>query len=396
MRVLFLTHRLPYAPNRGDRIRAFHILHQLRRSADVDLVSLVHDSEEESHAEALRTIATVTTARVPRRRNLARAVTALPTSTPLTHVLLDSPEIPGVLRRIVAERRPDVVLAYCSGMARFALLPPLADIPFVLDMVDLDSVKWTEMARTARPPKRWIYGREARLLERFEANAIRRARSTLVVNDRECDAVARLAPGARIHVVGNGIDVSGLRSPTTPAGYPIVVFCGVMNYAPNEEGARWLAREVWPTVRTQRPAARLVLAGANPTAAVRALASADSTVTVTGTVDDIRPHLWRAAVAAAPLFMARGIQNKVVEAIAAGLPCVVTTAVREGLPDQIMRACVVEDDAARFAGALIALLDESPADRRAVVERADLHALEWSTQLAPLQGILRDAIGAGT
>ena len=96
MRVLFLTHRLPYAPNRGDRIRAFHILHHLRRSADVDLVSLVHDPEEESHAEALRTIATVTTARVPRRRNLARAVTALPTSTPLTHVLLDSPEIRSV------------------------------------------------------------------------------------------------------------------------------------------------------------------------------------------------------------------------------------------------------------------------------------------------------------
>jgi len=289
-----------------------------------------------------------------------------------------------------------VVLAYCSGMARFALLPPLAGIPFVLDMVDLDSVKWTEMARTARAPKRWIYGREARLLERFEAQAIRRARTTLVVNERERDAVARLAPAARIEVVGNGIDVSGLRSPTTPAGDPVVVFCGVMNYAPNEEGARWLAREVWPIVRAQRPAARLVLAGANPTAVVRALASADPTVTVTGTVDDIRPYLWRAAVAAAPLFMARGIQNKVVEAIAAGLPCVVTTAVREGLPDQIMGACVVEDDAARFAGALVALLDESPADRRAVAERADLQALEWSTQLAPLQGILRDAIATGT
>jgi sugar transferase (PEP-CTERM/EpsH1 system associated) len=395
MRVLFLTHRLPYAPNRGDRIRAFHILHHLSRCAEVDLVSLVHDREEESHAAALRTIATVATARVPRLRNMARAVTALPTGTPLTHVLLDSPEIQGALRRIVAQHRPDVVLAYCSGMARFALLPPLDNIPFVLDMVDLDSVKWTEMSRKARLPWRWIYAREARLLKRFEAEAIRRARATLVVNDRERDAVAALAPEARIAVLGNGVDVASLRAPSAPSDEPLVIFCGVMNYAPNEEGARWLAREVWPILRARRPDARLVLAGASPTSAVRALASADSTVTVTGTVDDIRPYLWRAAVAAAPLFLARGIQNKVVEAIAAGLPCVVTSAVHEGLPNEITRACVVEDDAARFAGALIRLLDESPADRRALAERADLQRLEWSAQLAPLLGILRDAAGSG-
>src|SRR5204862_3411890 len=101
----------------------------------------------------------------------------------------------------------------------------------------------------------------------------------------------------------------------------------------------------------QRPAARLVLAGANPTAAVRALANADATITVTGTVDDIRRYLWRAAVAAAPLFMARGIQNKVVEAIAAGLPCVVTSAVEGGLPNEVKCACVVQDKAAGFADA---------------------------------------------
>lgn len=395
MRVLFLTHRLPYAPNRGDRIRAFHILHHLSRGADVDLVSLVHDREEESHAAELRAIATVATARVPRLRNMLRAAAALPTSTPLTHVLLDSPEIHGILRRIVAQRRPDVVLAYCSSMARFALLPPLDDIPFVLDMVDLDSLKWTEMSGRSRGPWRSIYAREARVLKRFETDATRRARATLVVNDRERDAVAALAPAARIHVVGNGVDVAALRPSGPPASEPTVIFCGVMNYRPNEEGACWLAREVWPTVRARRPGARLVLAGASPTAAVLALASADSTVTVTGTVDDVRPHLWRAAVAAAPLSMARGIQNKVVEAIAAGLPCVVTSAVDEGLPNEIKGACAVENDAAGFAGALIRFLGASPAERRAIAERADLRGLEWPAQLAPLLGILRDASGSG-
>jgi sugar transferase (PEP-CTERM/EpsH1 system associated) len=395
MRVLFLTHRLPYAPNRGDRIRAFHILHHLRRDFEVDLVSLAHDQEEESRADALHTVATVTTARVPRLRNLARALTALPTGTPLTHVLLDSPEIWDSLRRIVAQRRPDVVLAYCSGMARFALLPPLAGIPFVLDMVDLDSVKWAEMAKKARPPKRWIYAREARLLRRFETQAIRRARATLVVAERERDAVLALVPDARVVAIGNGVDTASLSPPSPPADSTAVIFCGVMNYQPNEEGARWLARDVWPLVRARRPDATLILAGANPTAAVKALGDESGGVTVTGTVDDVRPYLWRSAVAAAPLFVARGLQNKVVEAIAAGLPCVVTSAVREGLPDDITRACTVEDDAAKFAGALIGLLDKSPADRRAVAERADLRGLEWSARLSPLPGILRDAIAIG-
>ena len=114
---------------------------------------------------------------------------------------------------------------------------------------------------------------------------------------------------------------------------------GVMNYAPNVEGAVWLAREVWPIVRSARPDARLTLIGASPSAEVVALASDRTGVVVTGTVPDVRPYLWRAAVAAAPLQIARGIQNKVLEAVAAGLPCVVTPQVAEGLPREVVPAC---------------------------------------------------------
>ena len=153
MRLLFLTHRLPYAPNRGDRIRAYHTLQMLRRRARVDVVSLVHDAEEASHVDDMRDLAeTVHAAPVDKVRNYFAGALSLATTRPLTHALLNSLSLPPILQRLVAERRPDVVLAYCSGMARFALEPPLAGLPLVIDLLDVDSLKWRALAATARPP----------------------------------------------------------------------------------------------------------------------------------------------------------------------------------------------------------------------------------------------------
>ncbi len=392
MRVLLLTHRLPYAPNRGDRVRAFHILHTLARRMDVDLVSLVHDAEEESHAHEMRRQGlSVTTAMVPRLANLGRGVPALLTSKPLTHVLLNAPGLTPALRRLVEHRPPDVVLAYCSGMARFAVEPPLNHHPFVLDMVDVDSCKWASLAATAAVPRRWVFGREARLLARFERLAATRARSTLVVNERERAALARLAPDRPLYIVPNGVDVAGLRPTTPPGNDPKVVFCGVMNYAPNEEAVRWFVRSVWPQVRAAHPTTRFLVVGADPGSSIRALAAADSSITVTGRVPDVRPYLWQAAVSVAPITMSRGIQNKVIEAIAAELPCVVTSPVVEGLPSELLDACVVADTAETFAAEVNRLLDLPPAARREMARQADLSGLDWRATLAPLPGLLEAA-----
>jgi glycosyltransferase involved in cell wall biosynthesis len=172
-------------------------------------------------------------------------------------------------------------------------------------------------------------------------------------------------------VVPNGVGLDEFRPPTPPSDEPRVTFCGVLSYRPNEEAALWLAQTVWPLIRARRPDARLSLVGSEPTAAVRHLAVADSTVEVTGTVPDVRPYLWRSAVAVAPLFVARGIQNKVLEAVAAGLPCVVTPAVLAGLPENVLPACLATTDPAEFAAAVVDLLDRRPAERRAVAN-ADL------------------------
>jgi sugar transferase (PEP-CTERM/EpsH1 system associated) len=392
MRVLFLSQRLPYAPNRGDRLRVYYMLREVSRFAEVDVAALVHDDEEASHAGDLDDLAgEVVTARVRRLRNVVAGATGLLGSTPLTHLLLDSPELVPALAGLVSRRRPDVVLAFCSSMVRFALQPPLAGVPCVLDMIDADSAKWSAVAEASNPPMRWVYRREARVLGAFEAAAMRSVSTTLVVNEKERDALRRVAADTSIVVMENGVDLSSFCPPGAPQDSASVVFCGVMNYGPNVDGAVWLARDVWPVVRAARPDARLTLVGASPSPQVSALASERAGIVVTGSVPDIRPYLWGAAVAAAPLLVARGIQNKVLEAVAAGLPCVVTPEVAEGLPEEIVPACRTGRTAAEFAALVIDLLNRPAAERRRLVADADVSQLQWPARLRLLRPLLEGA-----
>ncbi len=178
MRLLFLTHRVPYAPNRGDRIRAYQMLRYFKaRGICVCLVALAHDDDEMASAGQIAGLVdALHVVRVTRATNLVKAGLQLLTDRPLTHVLLDSPKMRPVLEQVRRRWKPDVALAFCSGMARFAMEPPLDTLPFVLDMVDVDSFKWEALGREGRGPRSWIYRREARVLRRFEAAATRAAR----------------------------------------------------------------------------------------------------------------------------------------------------------------------------------------------------------------------------
>jgi sugar transferase (PEP-CTERM/EpsH1 system associated) len=315
----------------------------------------------------------------------------LGTRETLTHLLLDSPKVLPALRRIVERQPPDVVLAYCSGMGRFAMHPVLAGFPLVVDMVDVDSMKWRGLAARHGGPMGWIYRREARLLSRFESVLATHARATAVVTRREAGDLQELAPAARVLVSPIGVDADRLRPPAAPEDSQDVVFCGVMNYGPNEDAAAWMVRTVWPAVRKRKPGARLLLLGAEPSKRVRHLASKVDGVVVTGTVDDVRPYLWKAAVSIAPLMTARGTQTKVIEATACGLPSVITDVVAMGLPESVLAACTRAGSPAAFADAVVALLETPPAQRRALAERAHVSQLSWESALEPLLTAVKSA-----
>jgi sugar transferase (PEP-CTERM/EpsH1 system associated) len=392
VRILALTHRLPYAPDRGDRVRAYHILRHLNRRADLELVSFVHDDAEASHAGQMQEVAAIVQVRrVPHIRNHARALAALAGSVPLTHILLDAPGMQDALTGIVQQRRPDLVFAYGSGMARFAVDHPLRGIPVIVDFVDMDSQKWRELAERSAPPLSWVYRREAKRLGAFEARAASIARANLVVNEKEAKIARLLAPDAGIHVIGQGVDLEHLRPASEPTNRPQIVFCGVMNYAPNHEGMIWFVRSVWPIVLQQRPDATLVIVGADPQRSLLTLAAKQRSITVTGRVPDVRPWLWDSAIGIAPIHLARGVQNKALEAIAAGLPIVITSAVAEGLPAVTRPAMLIADDPERFALQIIELLSRTAIERRRLAAAADLDSLTWPRTLEPLWPLVERA-----
>jgi len=392
VKVLFISHRLPYAPNRGDRIRAYHTLREMSKWAEVHLCALVHDDEEASHTEDLRSLVrSVTIARVPRVRNHLRAGLALGSSTPLTHILLDAPELAAAVDQLAVTQRPDIVYCFCTGVGPVALRPSLAGIPIVLDMVDVDSIKWSALAQSCGFPMSWVYGREARCLSRFESAIAMRAAVTILTTEAERSDLQKIAPDARVVVIGVGVDRDYYRRPLPhekPAN-PTVIFCGVMNYAPNTEGIQWFVKDVWPAVRAKLPRAELKIVGASPTGAVKNLKDRAKGIAVTGTVPDVRPFLWASSVAIAPLMTARGVQNKVLESIAAGLTAVVTPAVAKGLPAELSECFRVAATSEEFADAVVTEVTAGHDERTAEL----LRGMSWEPRLRQLRPLLESALG---
>ena len=392
MNILLLTQRVPAAPDRGDRIRAYHLLKEMSRFARVSLFSFAHDAAEHALAAHVPFATRVEAVRVDRMWNAVRGAAMLGSRRPLTHCLLDATDATRRLAALAAAHPPDVIVAYCSGMARLAVDGPLAGRPLVLDMVDVDSAKWTDFARATAPPRNWIYAREASTLRAFEARAIRIAHATLVVNERERRTLLEIVPEGRVITVPNGLDSAALVPQAPPSLEPTVIFCGVMDYLPNVEAVRWFVKRSWSLVRQRVPEARFLIVGARPSRAVRDLAHRDPSVQVTGSVDAVQPYLWRSAVSVAPIMLARGVQNKVLEALAAGLPTVITEAVAQGLPAVALPGCEVRESAESFAEAVVTLLQMTPEERRRRAGAASLDTLSWSETLRPVESILHSAV----
>ncbi len=396
MDLLFLCHRAPFPPDRGDKIRSYHLLRYLAARARVHLVAFAESEADfdvpPDLAEALASIALVRR----RKPQALAAVEALAKGLPVSLTAFASP----ALRDAVARVRADAVYCFSGQMAQY--LP--AGVPTVMDFVDVDSAKFAGFAQSGSAPLRWMMRREARRLGAYERQVAAAVRASLFVSAAEAALFRAGGATGRIDVVENGIDAaafdparvgSGAREGVgslsvatanhTPS-HPLVVFTGQMDYRPNVEAVTWFVAEVLPLLHAERPDLAFAIVGRAPTAAVRALAS--DRVSVTGAVDDVRPWLAAADVCVAPLQLARGIQNKVLEAMAMARPVVASVAAAEGIDHG--GTLRVADDAADHAAGILALLNDPPAAnalgaaaRARVVSRYD-----WHARLAPLDMLL--------
>ncbi len=331
MNVLFLAHRVPYPPNRGDRIRSFHLLQYLAERGEVSLAYLSEDTPDAQTVAVLgRMCRRVTVGQLDRSRWM-QAGRSLALGRTATEGLFRCPRLRRAITHWTAETRFDLVVVFCSSMSQYLDVPGLANVPVWVDLVDVDSEKWFDYARQAFQPARMLFELEGRRLRQLESSLADRARAITLVSESEAALYRSFCPAGNVLAVSNGVDLDYFQPVTAPepAGTLPCVFIGALDYRANLDGLTWFCRDVWPVVFQQAPASMLRIVGSNPGQAAQRLAAAPG-VELVGPVPDVRPYLT-GAVAIAPLRVARGIQNKVLEAMAMGRPVMATPEALEGL-----------------------------------------------------------------
>lgn len=391
MRILYLCHRIPYPPDKGDKIRAFHQIRAIAARHEVDLFTLADDPGDLKYEPALREYCgRVVVARLNPYLAKLRSLPYLLTSQPLTIPFFRSAGLQEQVNRALAERAYDRILVYCSAMAQYV---ESARIPVVTDLVDVDSDKWRQYATFTKPPFSTIYRREGEALRRYERQVCERSACVVVTTGREAELVRAILPSARVHVVPNGVDTEhfqpGREPSSAAAGSVTVGFVGDMSYFPNQEAVLFFARKVLPLIRERVPAVRFLIVGRNPNDAVKRLEQVEG-VEVTGFVPDVRTHLARMAVSVAPFSIAAGIQNKILEAMAYEVPVIGTSRAVQGLSAHAAAVVDVADTPETMASKIAELLrnpgmarEKGRESRRCVT--AEYH---WGRSLDRLLGLL--------
>lgn len=326
--ILYLVHRLPYPPNKGDKVRSYHLLKHLAAQHRVFLGTFVDDPDDMQHIETVRSFCSdLHIARLDPKFARIRSLNALLVNDPLTLRYYRDAGLQDWVYRICRQQKIAAVVVFSSAMAQYV---ETMRLPVLIDFVDVDSAKWTQYAPNHRWPMSWLYGREGKRLLAYEREIAARSARSFFVTDAEVTLFTRLAPecAVRVEALCNGVDADYFEpddnraSPYAADEIPIV-FTGAMDYLPNIDAVRWFAADILPGLRERRPKLRFFIVGRSPTPEILALA--DANVTVTGTVPDVRPYLQHAAVVVAPLRIARGIQNKILEAMATAKPVVAST-----------------------------------------------------------------------
>ncbi|MFM9935480.1 MAG: TIGR03087 family PEP-CTERM/XrtA system glycosyltransferase [Novosphingobium sp.] len=400
--ILFLAHRVPFPPDRGDKIRSNHLLRRIAGIASVHVGALADDAADMAQEHELAAIA-ASHCLVRRTAPLPlAALQALGQGKPVSLAAFASAKLQRYVAQVLETRPIAAIFVFSGQMAQY--VPTAFRGRVVMDFVDVDSAKFEAYAQTGALARRLLYAREARLMRRFEEATARRATTSLFISREERALFeSRLGQGAApdVRALGNGIDTAFfdpaavVMAQELKTGGPLIVFTGQMDYPPNIEAVDLFSKRVMPQVLQVHPEARFAIVGRAPTAAVRALGGSNGTL-VTGPVPDVRPWLAVADIVTAPLMIARGVQNKVLEAMAMARPVLLTPAAATGIAAADGTHYALAETPGGLAARALALLADRPAAAAmgAAARRFVIDECGWDRVLAPLRALLEGSVDA--
>jgi hypothetical protein len=390
MNILYLCHRFPYPPKRGGKIRPFNMIRHLQASGHrVTVCSLARSQAEADEGRGIAPHChAFHMAIVKEPVQWARMIVRLPVPTPSSMGYFYSSELAAKVRELLAAQRFDLIFVHCSSVAQY--VAHVQGIPKILDFGDMDSQKWLEYAHYKPFPLSMGYTLEGTKMLWAEKRLARRFDLCTATTRAEWETLDGYGTGAATDWFPNGVDADYFSPTDEPYDADTISFIGRMDYYPNQECMARFCKEVWPQLKARRAAMKLLIVGADPSPEMRALGQLPG-VTVTGSVPDVRPYIRSSALMVAPLAIARGTQNKILEAMAMGVPVVTSRVAAGGVDAEAGEHLAVADSASDITQAILRIA-ENPDERRrlAVAGRQRMlshHA--WPRSMQRLDGIIQ-------
>lgn len=392
MKILYVCHRFPYPPKRGGKIRPFNMISHLAKSHHVTVASLVRSEEEAREGQGIQQhCQTFLMERVGSSAAVLRMIARLPTTVPSSMGYFHSPALANRIRRETPKGGYDLVFVHCSSVAQY--VERIEGVPKILDFGDMDSQKWLDYAKVRRFPLSAGYRIEGVKLEREERRLARRFDCCTCTTRAEKEVLDGYGVGVPTEWFPNGVDSEYFKPTNEPYDSDLLCFVGRMDYYPNQECMFDFCENVLPLIASRRPAVRLVIVGANPSSRVRRLTRIPGVV-VTGSVPDVRPYVHKAAVNVAPLNIARGTQNKILESLAMGVPVVCSSLAARGVDAVPEEHLLTADSAEDYADRVLRLL-ESPEERQRLAEAGRARLLShhnWEKSMQKLDAVIEKCL----
>ncbi len=391
--LLYLTHRIPFPPNKGDKIRSFHLLRHLNEQYHVHLGTFIDDPDDWQYIDNVTPLCAETYfAKLNPRLARLRSIKGIFANRALTVDYYDDTGLKSWVDKTIQQHKIQKILIFSSAMAQYVMHHHEATR--IVDFVDVDSDKWQQYSAKKRWPLSTIYARESKYLLNYERLVANTVDASLFVSQSEAELFKKLVPSAekKIGHLSNGVDTEYFAPSTaTENPYPVdtkaITFTGAMDYWPNVDAVEWFAKNVLPIIRQRHTEAQFYIVGSRPTSQVQALTALPG-VHVTGTVPDVRPYLAHAQVVVAPLRIARGIQNKVLEAMAMAKSIVVSPQALEGINADPGREILIATHAEEFAQVVAGLLEKN---NLVIGERAREKVLAlygWASNLERIDALM--------